>query len=103
MTVSSKEEHCNRSSLKLSNPSTHCKTHWSLLKTMVNGRRVPVIPPIQIGDKFITSFTEKAEVLNGYFAKQCRVIDNNSQIPNRNNFYTNERLSKIKFVNTEIY
>ena len=70
------------------------------MKTLVNGRRVPLLPPIQIGDKFITNFTEKAEALNYYFAKQCRVIDNNSQLPDRANFA--QINDYIKFANVNI-
>ena len=43
------------------------------------GRRVSLIPQIQIGDKFITNFIENAKSFNDHFAK-CRVIDNNSLI-----------------------
>ena len=72
--VSSKEKYYNLGS-KLNNPRSHCKTYWSLLKTLINGKRVP---PIQIGDKIITNFKEKAKAFNDYFGKQCRKIDNNS-------------------------
>ena len=80
----------------------HCKTYWSLLKILDNGKRASLIPPIQIGDKFVTRFTGKAEVFNDYFAKQCSVIDNNGQIPDCNDFCTNERLNKNKFVNANM-
>ena len=46
---------------------------------MVEERRL--LPPIQISEKLITSFTGKAGVFNDYSAKQCWVLDNNSQIP----------------------
>ena len=55
-----KQQHQNDLGLKLNNPRTHCKTYWTLLKTLVNDTRVPLIPSIQTGDKFITNFTEKA-------------------------------------------
>ena len=73
-----------------------------MLKILDNGKTTSLIPPIQIGDKFITRFTGKAEVFNDDFAKQCRVIDNNSQIPNCNDFCTNERLNKNKFANANM-
>ena len=73
-----------------------------MLKILDNGKTASFIPPIQIGDKFITRFTGKAEVFNDDFAKQCRVIDNNSQIPDCNDFYTNERLNKNKFANANM-
>ena len=61
---------------------------------------MPLLPPIQIGDKLITNLTEKAEALNYYFAKQCRVIDNNSQLPDRANFA--QINDYIKFANVNI-
>lgn len=102
MIIWSKEKYYSILGLRLNNPRAHCKIYWSLLKTLVNGRRVPLIPPIQIGDKFVTRFTGKAEVFNDYFAKQCSVIDNNGQIPDCNDFCTNERLNKNKFVNANM-
>ena len=80
MIISSKEKYYNNLGLNFNNPHTHCKTSWSLLKTWVNCRKVSLIPPIQISDKFIATFTEKAKAFNNYFAEQCRVIDNNSQL-----------------------
>ena len=65
----------------MNNPRAHCKIYWSLLKTLVNGRKVSLIPPIQIGDKFITNFTEKDRAFNDCFAKKNRVNDRNSQPP----------------------
>ena len=73
-----------------------------MLKILDNSKTASLIPPIQIGDKFITRFTGKAEVFNDDFAKQCRVIDNNSQIPDCNDFCTNERLNKNKFANANM-
>ena len=81
MIISSEEKYYNNLGLNLNNPRTHCKTYWSLLKTLVNGRRVSLVLPIQIGDKFIATFTENAKAFNNYFAERCRVIDNNSQLP----------------------
>ena len=84
----------------MNNPRTDCKTYWSL-KT-IDYRRKPLIPPNQTGDKFINYFTEKAKAFKNYFAKQCRVIDNNSQLPDHANFCTNVRLNNIKFANADI-
>ena len=91
--------------MKLNNSSSHCETYWSLLKTLTSGRRMPHILPIQIGDVFITSFTEKVMPFTDYFAKQCRVIDNNSQLSDLiccANFCRNERINNIKFAIVDI-
>ena len=36
---------------KLSNPSTSSKTYWSILKTFCNNKKIPLIPPVFIGNK----------------------------------------------------
>ena len=73
-----------------------------MLKILDNGRRAPLIPPVQTSDKFITSFAGEAGVFNDCSAKQCWVIDSNSQIPDRNSFCTNEFINEIKFVDANM-
>ena len=58
-------------SKKLSDRSTGPKCYWTLLKTLLNGKKIPCIPPIFHDNKFITDFKEKSEILNSFFAKQC--------------------------------
>ena len=48
-----KTEYHSKLAAKLVNPSTSAKTYWSLLKTFANDRKVPVIPPLLINNKFI--------------------------------------------------
>ena len=68
-------------SKKLSDPSTSPKCYWTLLKTLLNGRKIPCIPPLFHDNKFITDFKEKSEIFNSFFAKQCSLIDNGSTLP----------------------
>ena len=58
-------------SLKLNNPSTSAKTYWSILKTFYNGKKVPLIPPLQIGNTLVSDFKMKANIFNKFFASQC--------------------------------
>ena len=46
------------------------KTHWSILKTFYNGKKVPITPPLFINITFVTDFQEKANIFNSFFAKQ---------------------------------
>ena len=62
-------------SKKLSDPSTSPKCYWTLLKTLLNGRKVPCILPLFHHNKSITDFKEKSEICNS-FAKQCSLINN---------------------------
>ena len=59
---------------------------------MVTAENLGHIPPFQIGDKFVTNFTEKAKAFNIDFPKQWRVVDS----LDRANFGTNERSNNIK-------
>ena len=62
-----------RSQKNLSDPSTSAKSYWNLLKTLLNGRKIPCMPPLFHDDKFFTGFKEKSEILNWFFAKQNSV------------------------------
>ena len=57
------------------------KYYWSLLKAMLNDKKVPCIPPVFHDNKFLPDFSEKADLFNSFFAKQCSVIENNSVLP----------------------
>ena len=59
----SKEKYYQRINAKLNDPSLSNKTYWSILKTFYNGKKVPIMTPLFIKNKFITDFQEKANVL----------------------------------------
>ena len=90
---SSKEKFYYKLSTKLANPYTSSKTNWSILKTFVNGKKVPIIPPLLVTDKFVTNFLEKANLLNEFFSKQCQLLQNNSTLPKSNTYQTENRLN----------
>ena len=62
-------------------PGTSSKTYWSLLNTVLNKAKIPIIPPLLENGLFITDFTEKAQLFNDYFIPQCTTIDTGSEIP----------------------
>ena len=41
-----KEEYYFQLAKKLNDPQTNAKTFWSILKTVFNGRKIPVIQPL---------------------------------------------------------
>ena len=53
---SSKEKFYYKLSSKLANPSTLSKTYWTILKTFVSGKKIPIILPLLVNDNFITNF-----------------------------------------------
>ena len=66
-------------SQKLCSKAITPKYYWSLLKTMLNDKKIPCIPPIFHDNKFVTDFCKKADLFNSFFfAKQCSIIENNS-------------------------
>ena len=65
----SKEKYYQRISAKLNDPSLSNKTYWSKLKTFYNGKKVPIVPPLFINNRFVTDFQEKANAFNSFFAR----------------------------------
>ena len=60
-------------SKKSSDPSTSPKCYWTLLKTLLNGRKISCIPPLFHDNKFITNFKEKSEIFNSHCAKYANM------------------------------
>ena len=67
------------------------------MKTFLNNKKIPVIPPILRDNKFITDFKQKAEIFNSHFSKQCTPLINNSNIPSECPRKSNQSLSSITF------
>ena len=86
-------------SQKLSNKATSSKAYWSILKTFLNDKKILCIPPVFRNNKFVIDFKEKAELFNIYFAGQCSLPKNNSELPKNVLFLTEERLSNIQISN----
>ena len=56
----SKQTYYSKLSRKLANPATSSKMYGSILKTFLNNKKVPCIPPLFYENKFITNFKDKA-------------------------------------------
>ena len=82
---------------KLTNASKNCKAYWSLLRRLLNNKKIPLIPPLFHENKFVTDFKEKAELFNSHFAKQCSLISNSSKLPSHIQYLTDNRLSCVRF------
>ena len=81
LTESNKESYYLHISKKLMDPMTSAKTCWSILKLLLSNKEVPCIPPLFHQNKFVTDFKKKAELFNCFFAKQCSIINNSSELP----------------------
>ena len=84
-------------STKLTKFHKSLKAYWSLLKTFLNNKKIPLIPPLYHQGDFITNFKIKAELFNSFFASQCSLIKNDSKLPSYLNYKTENRLSTVNF------
>ena len=80
---------------KKSDPSTSSKYYWTLWKTLLNGRKIPCIPPYFHNNKFITDFKERKKIFNSFFVKQCSLVDNGSTLPSLFPLITKKSLSGV--------
>ena len=99
---SCKSKYYENISKKLCFKATAPKYYWSLLKNMLNDKKVPCIPPIFHDNKFITDFSKKADLFNSFFAKQCSIIENNSVLLSSTNPITDQYLENIDFKKDDI-
>ena len=86
---------------KLNNPLLQAKMYWSILKTFYN-KKIPLIPPLLVDDKFVTDIQKKANVFNKFFAEQCTPLDNNSSLPVNQLFLTQSRLTSLDLDDDEL-
>ena len=63
---------------KLNDLSTSNKTYWSVIKTFINSKKIPLIPPLLVNNNLISNFREKANVFNDFFVQQYQPKANNS-------------------------
>ena len=77
----SKQKYYSRLSNTLLDSKTSPKSYWSILKTFLNNKKIPCIPPLLHNGKFIMDFKEKAELINDFFTMQCSLVNNNSELP----------------------
>ena len=73
---------------KLNNLLLHAKMYWSILKTFYNDKKIPLIPPLLVDDKF--------------FAEQCTPLDNNSSLPVNQLYLTQSRLTSLDLDDDEL-
>ena len=93
--ISSKNVCYERLANKLKDPNISSKTYWSIIKTLVSGKKVAVIPPILVNKKLVTNLKDKANIFNDFFIKQCQPIPNNSTLPSIQTFETSNWLAPL--------
>ena len=58
-------------------------------------KKIPRIPPIIYENRLLTNFKYKVELFNSFFAKQCLIIDNGSEIFIKYHVYWKENRKKL--------
>ena len=81
---------------KLADPLTSPKVYWATLNRFTGRGKIPVIPPLQVNGELVTDFTQKANLFNDFFSKQCSTLDNDSSLP-RLSYLTEHRISEVEF------
>ena len=76
---------------KLNDPNSAPKADMSILKSFVNNKKIPLIPPILVNDQLVTQFLEKANLYNEFVTQQCNTIESDKTLPNDLAFETTER------------
>jgi len=65
--IKSKDDYYMNLGAKWHIPLLTKKTYWSIVKTLFNGKKIPVIPPIVSNNQIITDFKAKANIFNKIF------------------------------------
>ena len=81
--------------MKLSNPETSSKAYWSILKSFMNDKKILIIPPLYHNGNFIIDFRQKAELFDSFFAEQCSILQNSSELSNNLTSRTDQSLTSI--------
>ena len=100
--TNSKLAYYRRISSKLNDPNSAPKTYWSILKSFVNGKKIPLIPPILVKDQLVTNFLEKANLFKEFFTQKFNTIENDSTFTNNLVFETTEKISSFDISKDEI-
>ena len=87
---------------KLNHVQKNTKVYWTLLKRVFNNKKIPLIPPLFHENEYVTDFKKKAELFNSFFAKQCSLISNSSELPLNLHYTTEKRLNTLNFSYNDI-
>ena len=77
---SSKNVYYERLFNNLNDPNTSSKAYWSIIKSLVNGKKLNY-NPVLANNKPVTNFKLKTNIFNDFFSKQCQPVRNNIILP----------------------
>ena len=97
-----KEKYYSRISKRMMNPLTSTRTYWSVLKSFLNNKKIPCIPPLFHEIRYIIKCKDKTELFNNFFTNQCSLINNSSVLPSLLFKRTENIISSIDFGSGDI-
>ena len=65
-------------------------------------KKIPIIPPLLIDEKFVTDMQMKANIFNKFFADQCAPLKNGSVLPKNQIFLAQSRICTLDFNEEEL-
>ena len=71
------------------------------MKSLLNNSKILCIPPLH-QNKYVTDFKKKAELFNWFFAKQCCIINNSSELPSNIYKKNDKSISTVTFTSDDI-
>ena len=96
-TENAKNKYFLKISKKLNKPNTSTKCYWSLIKTLLNGKKVACVPPIYDNNRYVTDVKDKCQLCYSYFSEQCTLLKYISTLSNTCSKHTNNILDTIVF------
>ena len=99
----SKSRYYECPALERNDPKTTPKTYLKILKTSVNGSKIPLIPPLLVGNQFVTDFLVKWNLFSDYFSQQCATEDKGSSILPNITFETVQKLLRLNSVQMNLF
>ena len=99
----SKSRYYECPAMERNDPKTTPKTYLKILKTSVNGSKIPLIPPLLVGNQFVTDFLVKWNLFSDYFSQQCATEDKGSSILPNITFETVQKLLRLNSVQMNLF
>ena len=97
-----KEDYYRLFLYKLNDPHIKVKSYWSILKTLYNGKKIPLTPPLLVKNKLISNSKEKANHFNAIFVSRCTPTSNDSTLFFLTTAATNTSSSSTSFKDQDI-
>ena len=72
------------------------------IEIVVKQQKIPCIPSLFHQNKCVTNVKKKAELFNCFFAKQCSILNNSSELPSNICKKTDKSISTVTFTSDDI-